>query len=82
MREYRVWLETGDLWGEYNSAPRAERAVRSAREWCRRNGCHTDGSEQTPGKGDFKCGTFEPHGVSLQVLEDGQDVTQDYLING
>lgn len=44
--------------------------------------CGTDG-EDTSGHGNFACGVMSPHGISIQVLDaDGDDLTQDYLING
>lgn len=82
QRQYRVWQENGDLWGEYDNPEQMEREADKAREYCRRNFCHTNGQEQTPGKGDFKCGVLSEHGISTQVVEGDDDVTQDYLING
>lgn len=45
--------------------------------------CGTDGSDDPPGSGAFACGVLSPHGISFSVLDgDGNDCTQDYLING
>lgn len=44
--------------------------------------CGTDGQDIS-GNGNFACGVMSPHGVSIGVHDgDGNDVTQDYLING
>jgi hypothetical protein len=44
--------------------------------------CGTDG-EDTSGHGNFACGVMSPHGVSVGVSDaDGNDLLQDYLING
>lgn len=44
--------------------------------------CGTDG-EDTTGNGTFACGVMNPHGISIAVSDgEGNDLTQDYLING
>lgn len=44
--------------------------------------CGTDG-EDTTGNGTFACGAMSPHGIhSTLYNRDGDDITQDYLING
>lgn len=45
--------------------------------------CGTDGSDDDRRPGDFACGVMSPHGISVTVTDaDGNDVTQDYYING
>jgi hypothetical protein len=80
LREYLVWNEVGDLIsGPHRKRETAEKKASSAREWCRRNGCHTNGEEETPGKGNFKCGVLSEHGIHIQVTEGGYDITgHDY----
>lgn len=72
---FRVWHENGDFLGEFETNTEADECARKAYEDCRRNGCKTNGAERTPGKGDFKCGVLNPHGISVQIIEDGQDVS-------
>lgn len=46
---------------------------------CEQNFCETDGQEETPGRGNFKCGVLSPHGIHIQVTENGYDITgHDY----
>ena len=70
--EYRVWLETGDLIEVFDNAPEAAERADLERAECP---CGTSGA-------DGECGVIHPHGVSIQVVKDGEDITQDYLING
>lgn len=76
-REYRVWNESGDLLGEYDTVAEAEAAEAREREACAKL-CETDGQEDHPGRGDFRCGVMSPHGIHIQVSEDGEDITSHY----
>ena len=77
--EFRVWNEAGDLIsGPHRKRSVAEESADRARTECAEI-CGTDGEELTPGRGDFACGVMNPHGISVQVVEDGRDVTgEDY----
>jgi hypothetical protein len=90
---WRAQLNTGAPHAEEYSASRSLRDVQKwaaatmkeqadkAREDCAKI-CGTDGQDTT-GNGTFACGVMSPHGVSVSVSDgDGNDVTQDYLING
>ncbi len=77
-REFRVWNEVGDLFGVHRTPGAAERTAAAARNACRKH-CRTSGKEVTPGMGDFQCGVLSRHGISIQVVEDGYDVTTGYI---
>ncbi|MFL4491704.1 hypothetical protein ACJ6WD_10685 [Streptomyces sp. VTCC 41912] len=81
MCEYLVWCENGDLVsGPHRKRDVAERKEREAREECAKNGCgngHPESSDD-PDYGTT-CGVLNPHGFSIQVAEDGRDITgHDY----
>lgn len=80
MREYLVWNESGDLIsGPHRKREVAERQEAKAMTDCEQNFCETDGQEETPGRGNFKCGVLSPHGIHIQVTENGYDITgHDY----
>lgn len=45
--------------------------------------CGTDGTDTDRRPGDFACGVMSPHGISYTVSDvDGNDMTQDYDLNG
>lgn len=61
------------------AASTMEEQADKARATCE---CGTDGSD-TNGFGRFACGVMSPHGISVTVSDGpGNDLTQDYLING
>lgn len=62
--QFRVWNEVGDLFGEYDDRAEAEKRVRAERAAC-------DCGETA----DMACGILHPHGIHLQICEDGTDVT-------
>lgn len=71
------WLSWVQQWAASTMEEQADRA----REECAKI-CGTDGQD-TDGNGNFACGVMSPHGISISVSDgDGNDVTQDYLING
>lgn len=80
-REYLVWNESGDLIsGPHRKRETAERNERKAREDCARTGCGNGdpASSEDPQYGTT-CGVLDPHGVHIQVTEDGRDITgHDY----
>ncbi|WP_413114820.1 hypothetical protein ACK1X7_07385 [Streptomyces sp. CY1] len=74
-REFLVWNEGGELVsGPHRQRDVAEGQAERARQACP---CGTDGQEVTPGRGDFRCGVLSPHGISIQITENGRDVTAD-----
>ncbi len=74
--EFRVWTEGSDLVGTYDTKAEAVAAIALEAQRCP---CGTDGQEATPGKGNFTCGALSPHGLHIQIIEDGVDVTSsDY----
>lgn len=76
---FMVWNESGEISGPHRKREIAERRAEMAARDCEQNGCETDGQENTPGRGDFKCGVMSPHGIHIQVIENGEDVTaHDY----
>lgn len=81
-RKYLVWNEIGDLIsGPHRKREVAERNERKAREDCaagRDNGCGNGDpdSSEFPQYGTT-CGVLNPHGVHIQVTEDGWDITGD-----
>jgi hypothetical protein len=90
---WRAQLDTGAPRREEYSASRSlswvqrwaaatmEEQAEKARADCAKI-CGTDG-EDTSGNGTFACGVMSPHGISITVSDgDGNDLTQDYLING
>jgi hypothetical protein len=81
MREYIVWNESGDLLsGPHRKRETAERMEAKFRSECAAFHCGND----NPGNGDFPeynttCGVLSPHGIHIQVTEDGYDITgHDY----
>lgn len=67
-------------WVQRWAATTMEEQADKARATC---GCGTDGSDIPEGSGNFQCGVMSPHGISVSVTDaDGNDLTQDYLING
>lgn len=61
------------------AASTMEEHADTARATCE---CGTDGADTTS-NGTFACGVLNPHGISVSVLSgDGDDLTQDYYING
>ncbi|MFB7906379.1 hypothetical protein ACFC1T_08130 [Kitasatospora sp. NPDC056076] len=75
--EYRVWNEVGDLFGVHRKRERAEETAERARKGCAKY-CETDGEEENPGRGDFRCGVLSPHGISIQVVDGAYDVTSHH----
>lgn len=65
-REYRVWEETGDLIAVYDNPGEAWKKATVACNTCP---CGTDGR-------GGECGVLDPHGISVRVIEDGQDITE------
>ena len=59
--EYRVWCENGDLCGVYETYKDAKEELEDLED-----NCPCD---------DGLCGVLTPHGYSIQVVEDGLDVT-------
>lgn len=68
--EFRVWNETGDLIAIRDNMPDAELRADEERDEC------PCGEES-----ELACGVLHPHGIHVQVVEDGYDVTNSYLIN-
>lgn len=68
-REYRVWNESGDLLERTTSRARAERITDRERENCP---CGEDA-----GRDGNYCGVMSPHGISMQTVEDGLDVSHE-----
>lgn len=56
-----------------HAAGEMERWVQEARDDCR---CGEDAGPE-----GLYCGALHPHGISMQVCEGDEDVTQNYLIN-
>jgi hypothetical protein len=86
MREYLVWCESGDLIsGPHRKREVAERQIEKARKRCAsatdiRHGCGNGNpdSNEDPEYGTT-CGVLDPHGIHIQVTEDGYDITgHDY----
>ncbi|ONK10396.1 hypothetical protein [Streptomyces sp. MP131-18] len=66
--EFRVWNEGGDLLGEFDNQNDAEAFAERERKACSAK-CGM-GEDR-----DRLCGAVNPHGISVQIVEDGQDVT-------
>lgn len=78
MIEFRVLNEVADVLGVFENRADAEAHMKREQHLCAAV-CGTDGQEETPGRGNFRCGTLHPHGIFMQIMEDGKDVTeQDY----
>jgi len=77
MREFIVWNENGDpISGPHRSRDVAERNAQKEREWCARNGCGNGNPESSEDQEyGTTCGVMDPHGISIQVTENGRDVT-------
>lgn len=80
-REFLVWNEAGDLIsGPHRKREGAEDKAQEAREECAKNGCgngHPDASEDL--MYGTTCGVMDPHGIHIQVTENGYDITgHDY----
>lgn len=77
---FRGWIGSSALRrAQQYAATTMEEQAAKARATCE---CGTDGQDAS-GNGNFACGVMSPHGISIQVSDaDGNDLTQDYLING
>jgi hypothetical protein len=67
VTKFRVWNEVGDLLGEHDNAEAANDQITMERAACP---CDEDG--------EFACGVMFPHGIHLQVSENGWDITNTY----
>lgn len=82
-REYLVWRENGDLIsGPHRSREVADARAQKAREECaadKNGGCGNGDPESSDDPAGTTCGVMDPHGISVQVKEDGRDITgHDY----
>jgi len=62
--EFRVWNESGDLIEVYDKKSDADARADTERGEC------SCGEE-----GELACGVLHPHGIHVQIVEDGMDVT-------
>lgn len=76
MRKYLVHDETGnELSGPHHSKSKAEEKLEHFRSECAKE-CGTDGMDEN-NNGNFACGVLAPHGIHIQVTENGRDVSHD-----
>jgi hypothetical protein len=73
MRKYFVYDEGGtELSGPHRSRDKAEEMREEFRSACAAI-CGTDGMDEN-NNGNFACGVLSPHGIHIQVTENGYDV--------
>ncbi|WP_059007924.1 hypothetical protein [Streptomyces specialis] len=70
-REFRVWCESGDLIAATDTYEDAADALREA--------VRADIARHGPA--EAACGVLSSYGYSIQVTEDGADITQDFANN-
>lgn len=73
MREYFVNNEIGNLSGPHHSREKAESMQAKFIAECAAE-CGTDGMDEN-NNGNFACGVLSPHGIHIQVTENGYDVS-------
>ena len=76
--EYRVYNEVGEIYGECSTLGEAQDLAEIAKNECETHFCGTDGQEETPGRGDFKCGVLSEHGIHIDEVE-GDYILQSHL---
>ncbi|MDT0318517.1 hypothetical protein [Streptomyces millisiae] len=69
QREFRVWCENGDLVAVSDTYEEAAEELRAA----------VQGDVERLVREDAACGVLSTYGYSIDVIEGGQDVTQDFL---